>query len=70
PSPLSPLPADQQAWADSLVTNDDDELQEKIYYLNRPDKMPDEERTRNRWASALISQWLELLKWGHLKAKD
>lgn len=70
PSPIPPLPADQEVWAESLMTHDDDELQRKVHYLNRPDAMTKEERLRNRWASNLINRWLSLCDSGHLKVKD
>lgn len=48
PSRLPPLPADQEAWVGSLMSNDDEELQRKICHLNRSDAMTKEERTRSR----------------------
>ena len=63
---LPQLPADQEAWADSLMILDDDELQRMLHHLNRPDAMSRAERTRNRWATSVINRWLELLPLGSL----
>lgn len=67
PFPLSPLPADQEAWADSPMTQSDHELKGKVYHLNRPDAMTKEERRRDRRPSNLIHRWLEIRGSGHLK---
>lgn len=43
----------------STLLQDDDELQGKVYHLNRPDAMTEEEWTRNRWASNLDQSMAE-----------